>query len=154
MNLKKAPFAAALTAALTLGGTAQADTELVVVSWGGAYTKSQQLAYHGPFMKNNPGGKILNDDSASEAVAKLRAMAEANNWSWDLVDMVASDAITACDEGIILPVKHDELLAPAPDGTPGRRERDVRLARRPRPRPPPLGRRPRGQHVRRRRRKG
>ena len=122
MNLKKAPFAAALTAALTLGGTAQADTELVVVSWGGAYTKSQQLAYHGPYMKNNPGVKILNDDSASEAVAKLRAMAEANNWSWDLVDMVASDAITACDEGIILPVKHDELLAPAPDGTPASKD--------------------------------
>lgn len=122
MNVKKAPFAAALAAAFTLGSTAHAATELVVVSWGGAYTKSQQLAYHDPYMKKNPGIKILNDDSASEAVAKLRAMAEANNWSWDLVDMVASDAITACDEGIILPVKHDELLAPAPDGTPASKD--------------------------------
>jgi len=122
MNIKKAPFAAALAAAFTLGSTAHATTELVVVSWGGAYTKSQQLAYHDPYMKKNSGIKILNDDSASEAVAKLRAMAEANNWSWDLVDMVASDAITACDEGIILPVKHDELLAPAPDGTPASKD--------------------------------
>ena len=122
MNVKKAPFAAALAAAFTLGSTAHAATELVVVSWGGAYTKSQQLAYHDPYMKKNSGIKILNDDSASEAVAKLRAMAEANNWSWDLVDMVASDAITACDEGIILPVKHDELLAPAPDGTPASKD--------------------------------
>ena len=44
-------------------------------------------------------------------------MAEANNWSWDLVDMVASDAITVCDEGVILPINHDEMLAAAPDGT-------------------------------------
>ena len=28
--------------------------ELVVVSWGGAYTASQQKAYHDPYMKMNP----------------------------------------------------------------------------------------------------
>ncbi|MFT5391707.1 MAG: putative spermidine/putrescine transport system substrate-binding protein [Gammaproteobacteria bacterium] len=124
MTLRKTPLIAALSVALGLGtvATASAETELVVVSWGGAYTKSQQLAYHAPYMKNNPGVKILNDDSSSEAVAKMRAMAEANNWSWDLVDMVASDAITACDEGLILPIEHDELLAPAPDGTPASKD--------------------------------
>ncbi len=49
-------------------------TELVVVSWGGAYTASQQNAYHAPYMKLNPGITIINDDSAGEAKAKLRAM--------------------------------------------------------------------------------
>ena len=39
-------------------------TELVVVSWGGAYTASQQNAYHQPYMDRNPGVKIINDDSA------------------------------------------------------------------------------------------
>lgn len=97
---------------------ASAQTELVVVSWGGAYTASQQKAYHEPYMAMNPDIKILNDDSASEGVSKLRAMSEADNWSWDLVDMVAADAITACDEGLIHEIEHDELLAPAPDGTP------------------------------------
>ena len=96
---------------------AQAQTELVVVSWGGAYTASQQNAYHDPYMAENPDIKILNDDSASEGLAKLRAMAEADNWSWDLVDMVASDAITACDEGLVLEIDHDAALAAAPDGT-------------------------------------
>ena len=106
-------FAAALAAT-----AAQAQTELVVVSWGGAYTASQQNAYHDPYMALNPDIKILNDDSASEGLAKLRAMAEADNWSWDVVDMVAADAITACDEGLILEIDHDAVLAPAPDGTP------------------------------------
>ena len=51
--------------------------ELVVVSWGGAYTASQQKAYHDPYMKMNPGVKIINDDSAGDGVAKLRAMDQA-----------------------------------------------------------------------------
>ncbi|MFT6704453.1 MAG: putative spermidine/putrescine transport system substrate-binding protein, partial [Gammaproteobacteria bacterium] len=45
-------------------GTATADTEMVVVSWGGAYTASQQGAYHQPYMDANPGITIVNDDSA------------------------------------------------------------------------------------------
>ena len=98
-------------------GTAQA-VDLVVVSWGGAYSASQQKAYHDPYMEMNPDVRILNDDSAAEGLAKLRAQDETGNVTWDLVDMVASDAITACDEGLVLEFDPDELLAPAPDGTP------------------------------------
>ena len=75
-------------------------TELVVVSWGGAYTASQQNAYHAPYMKKNPGIKIINDDSAGSAVAKLRAMKQAGNTTWDLVDAVASDAMMLCDAAL------------------------------------------------------
>ena len=107
----------ALAAALA-AGAAHAQTELVVVSWGGAYSASQQNAYHDPYMAMHPDIKILNDDSASEGLAKLRAQAEADNWSWDLVDMVAADAITACDEGLVQVIDHDTALDPAPDGTP------------------------------------
>ena len=91
----------------------------MVVSWGGAYTASQQKAYHEPYMAANPGIKILNDDSASEGLAKLRAQAEAGNTTWDLVDMVASDTIIACDEGLVLEIDPRRAdLAPAPDGSP------------------------------------
>ena len=93
-------------------------TELVVVSWGGAYTASQQNAYHAPYMKKNPGIKIINDDSAGSAVAKLRAMKQAGNTTWDLVDAVASDAMMLCDEGLIDEIDHNNALASAPDGTP------------------------------------
>ena len=89
---------------------------------GGAYTASQQNAYHQPYMDANPGIKILNDDSASEGLAKLRAQDEAGNTTWDLVDMVASDAIIACDEGLILEIDPDVDLAAAPDGTPASKD--------------------------------
>ncbi len=98
--------------------TAQAETDMVVVSWGGAYTKSQQKAYHEPYMKMNPDIKIINDDSAAEGASKLRAQAEAGKISWDLVDVVPDDAVALCDEGLAIEIDVDELLAPAPDGTP------------------------------------
>ncbi len=110
---------AAAASAVVIGCavTAWAAKELVVVSWGGAYSASQQKAYHDPYMATNPDIKILNDDSSNEAVAKLRAQAEANNVTWDLVDVVASDAMRLCDEGLALEIDHDKALAPAPDGT-------------------------------------
>jgi len=108
-----------IATAITVGVVgAAAAKDLVVVSWGGAYTTSQQRAYHDPYMAENPDIKIVNDDSANGAVAKLRAMIEAENVTWDLVDMVASDAILSCDEGLAMELDHDELLAAAPDGTP------------------------------------
>jgi putative spermidine/putrescine transport system substrate-binding protein len=91
--------------------------EMTIVSWGGAYSNSQIKAYHEPYAAAT-GITVINDESSNEAVAKLRAMNEANNITWDLVDVVASDAIRLCDEGLAMPIDHDELLAPAPDGTP------------------------------------
>ena len=102
-------------------GAAMAD-DMTIVSWGGAYSKSQLEAYHKPYMAKNPGVNIINDESSAEAVAKLRAMDEANNVTWDVVDVVAADAIRLCDEGLALPIDADKQLAPAPDGTPASKD--------------------------------
>lgn len=110
--------AAAAFAAAAPGAEAQDKVDLTVVSWGGAYTDSQQRAYHAPYMAANPNVKIVNDDSSANALAGLRAQSLAGNVTWDLVDMLPSDAQLACDEGIILPIDHDKVLAAAPDGTP------------------------------------
>ena len=102
--------------------TAVHAQDMTIVSWGGAYSASQQAAYHDPYMKKNPGVNIINDESSAEAVAKLRAMAEAGNTTWDVVDVVASDAIRLCDEGLAMEINHDEMLAAAPDGTPASKD--------------------------------
>ncbi len=106
------------TVAAGVVATAQAETTMVIVSWGGAYTKSQQRAYHQPYMDANPGITIVNDDSASEGASKLRAQVEAGNVTWDLLDAEAPNAITLCDEGLVEEINFDKDLAPAPDGTP------------------------------------
>jgi putative spermidine/putrescine transport system substrate-binding protein len=97
---------------------AQDSVSLTIVSWGGAYTQSQVRAYHDPYMEENPHVTIINDDGSANALAGLRAQSQAGNVTWDLVDMLPSDAQLACDEGIIMPIDHDAMLAPAPDGTP------------------------------------
>ena len=97
--------------------TTSAEEKMTIVSWGGAYSLSQLKAYHEPYMAKNSGVTIINDESSAEAVAKLRAMNEAGNVTWDVVDVVASDAIRLCDEGLALEINADKDLAKAPDGT-------------------------------------
>ncbi|MEM6486959.1 MAG: extracellular solute-binding protein [Pseudomonadota bacterium] len=117
--------AAALMTALTAGtASAQAapdcpsgEVSLTIVSWGGAYEESQRKAYYDPFMAACPNVTIVQESASNEAVAKLRAQAEANNTTWDVVDVVASDAIRLCDEGLALEIDPEEWLREAPDGT-------------------------------------
>ncbi|MFT6557165.1 MAG: putative spermidine/putrescine transport system substrate-binding protein [Sneathiella sp.] len=110
-------------AAVGATGATAADMsdEMTIVSWGGAYSTSQLKAYHEPYMEKT-GIKIINDESSAEAVAKLRAMDEAGNVTWDLVDVVASDAIRLCDEGLAEEIDHDKVLAKAPDGSPASKD--------------------------------
>ena len=60
---------------------------------------------------------IIWDESSAEAVAKLRAMNEAGNITWDLVDVTVSDAIRLCDEGLAEEIDFDTESCCAPDGT-------------------------------------
>ncbi|MDA7759820.1 extracellular solute-binding protein [Amylibacter sp.] len=103
-------------AAFAMSATATLAEDMTIVSWGGAYTASQQAAYHDPYSAKT-GVNIINDASSGEAVAKLRAMSEAGNITWDVVDVVAADALRLCDEGLALEIDADTQLADAPDGT-------------------------------------
>ncbi|TBW59178.1 ABC transporter substrate-binding protein [Marinobacter halodurans] len=98
-------------------GVAHAEQSLTIVSWGGAYSKSQKLAYHDPWTEKT-GDKIYMDPKSAQGLAGLRSQVEAGKVTWDLVDMLEGNAITACDEGLVEEIDYDEILAPAPDGTP------------------------------------
>ena len=119
MKLTHVGLGAAAAALLSSASLAQ---DMTIVSWGGAYSASQDKAYNQPYMKLNPGVNIINDTSSNEAVAKLRAMNEAGNVTWDVVDVVASDAMRLCDEGLAMVIDPDTMLAAAPDGTSARED--------------------------------
>ncbi len=91
-------------------------SELTLVSWGGAYQQSQINAYSDPYSAET-GVNFIWDESSAEAVAKLRAMNEAGNITWDLVDVVGADAIRLCDEGLAMEIDFDNMLAPGADGS-------------------------------------
>ncbi|MGX1305338.1 putative spermidine/putrescine transport system substrate-binding protein [Amorphus suaedae] len=97
------------------------DKTLTIVSWGGAYTNSQDKAYHQPYSEKT-GTKILQEDKSAQALAGIRSQVEAGNVTWNVVDMLQSDAKRACDEGLIMEIPADEWLAPAPDGTPASKD--------------------------------
>ncbi|PQO24086.1 spermidine/putrescine ABC transporter substrate-binding protein [Rhodobacteraceae bacterium WD3A24] len=112
---------AGTAAGLLSVGAVQAQEEevtITVVSWGGAYSESQRRAYLEPYEELNPHINFVTDDSSANGLAGLRAQSQANNVTWDLVDMLPANAQLACFEGLIMEIDHDEMLAPAPDGTP------------------------------------
>ena len=119
MKLTKTLLATSALTVATAGAVVAQDMadSMVLVSWGGAYQASQQNAYVAPYLEMNPGVSVSWDESSAEAVAKLRAMNEAGNITWDLVDVEGADAIRLCDEGLAMEIDHDEVLAAAPDGT-------------------------------------
>ena len=62
--LQQTLLATLVATSLAASGVASAaKTDLVVVSWGGAYSASQQKAYSEPFMKLHHDINIVNDDS-------------------------------------------------------------------------------------------
>lgn len=114
----KAKTIGLLTATALVGSAALAyaqDKTLTIVSWGGAYTDSQKRAYHEPFSKQ-ANVKILSEDKSANALAGMRAQVEAGNVTWNLVDLLQTDAQRACDEGLVMKIDHDEWLAAGPDG--------------------------------------
>jgi len=98
---------------------ANAADSLTVVSWGGAYTKSQVEAYHKPFTKKT-GVEILSENY-SGGLAEIKAQVEAGSVKWDVVDVELSDAVRGCDEGLLEPID-PSILPPAPDGTPATKD--------------------------------
>jgi len=118
MKLKTVLKGAVGALALSTGaGMAQMANDMTVVSWGGAYQASQVNAYLEPYRALHPEFSYITDESSNDAVARMRAMAEANNITWDLVDVEAADALRLCDEGLAMPIDGATQLAPAPDGT-------------------------------------
>jgi putative spermidine/putrescine transport system substrate-binding protein len=107
---------AATILATALGATTGASAgEITVVSWGGAYTKSQVEAYQKPWMAAT-GNKINSVDSDNPA-GPIKAQVEAGNVTYDVIDVEYSDALRFCDEGLLEPIDPASISAGA-DGTP------------------------------------
>ena len=110
------PMAAATAQDAELPPCENCADSMTISSWGGAYQAMQVNAYAQPYV-DATGVNLVWDESSAEAVAKLRAQSEAGNVTWDLVDVLATDGIRLCDDGLAMEVPYDEWLAPAPDGT-------------------------------------
>jgi len=69
---------------------------ITFVSWGGAYTASQQKAYIDTWSK----GSGVTVENYNGGLGEIKAQVEAGNVTWDVVDVLPDQAITGCDEGL------------------------------------------------------
>ncbi|VAW13754.1 Spermidine/putrescine-binding periplasmic protein [hydrothermal vent metagenome] len=115
MKLKTFLASTALSCGVALAGFSASAAEITIVSWGGAYTKSQVEAYYKPWMAKT--GNKINSVDADNPATPIKAQVEAGNVTMDIADVEYSDAVRYCDEGLLEPLNTAEL-PPAPDGTP------------------------------------
>jgi len=73
-----------------------AYADITFVSWGGAYTMSQQKAYIDTWSK----GSGVTVENYNGGLGEIKAQVEAGNVTWDVVDVLPDQAITGCDEGL------------------------------------------------------
>ena len=118
MKLINRTMAVFATLAIGLFGfIGKATAEITVVSWGGAYTMSQQKAYGDTFPDSPLIGGKANFVNYNGGLGEVRAQVESGNIKWDVVDVLPSDARVGCDEGLFEELPRD-VFAKAPDGTP------------------------------------
>ncbi|MCY4264922.1 MAG: ABC transporter substrate-binding protein [Gammaproteobacteria bacterium] len=99
---------------LAVVSTATYGQTLTLVSWGGSYSRSVDSAWLQPF-REETGIEVQLDDY-NGGLARIRAQVETGNVFWDVVDMTTSDAVRACDEGLLEFIRIEDLPV-APDGT-------------------------------------
>ncbi|MGD2171873.1 MAG: extracellular solute-binding protein [Gammaproteobacteria bacterium] len=93
--------------------TTAAQAEVNIVSWGGAYTASQQKAYQDTY--KNPGD--INFINYNGGLGEVRTQVESGNVTWDIVDVLPHEGRVGCDEGLFEELDRS-IFKPAPDGTP------------------------------------
>ncbi|MFT3972140.1 MAG: hypothetical protein QM699_01375 [Amaricoccus sp.] len=80
---------ALLVAATALSGHAALARDLTVVSFGGALQDAQREALFKPFIAEHGP---MTDEAYNGELAKIKAMVEANDVTWDVVQMEAPEA--------------------------------------------------------------
>lgn len=114
---------AALLASLSLGAAASPDSpgsarpELTFTSWGGSYARSQAKVVVAPFVAST--GIPVRMAEYNGGIEQLRRQKAAGKMEWDVVDMLPSDAMKACAEGLLEKLDPDTL----PPGVNGERPR-------------------------------
>ncbi|MFN3985604.1 MAG: ABC transporter substrate-binding protein [Rhodocyclaceae bacterium] len=92
----KTRLIATLIAGLAAAGFAHAD--VTVISFGGATQAGQAKAYYQPFSAET-GIKVIPGEYNGE-MARITAMVQAGNVTWDVVEVESPELVRGCEEGL------------------------------------------------------
>lgn len=99
MRLQSGLFTAALVAVSVQTAFAR---DLTVIDFGGASQKAHIDAYYTPYEKST-GEKVIAGEY-NGGVAKLKAMVDAGNVTWDLIELEPPELVRGCEEGFLAPI--------------------------------------------------
>jgi putative spermidine/putrescine transport system substrate-binding protein len=105
--MRKLAFLAALTVAIALSGLARAQQELVVSSFGGAWTENHKKLVIDSFEKEFGVKVRLVTGYSADIMAQLRA--QKDNPQMDVVHFSGGQEAIAAAEGLLAPIKPEEL---------------------------------------------
>jgi putative spermidine/putrescine transport system substrate-binding protein len=91
---------------------------LLIASWGGVYSRSQDEAVFRPFTRATGIG--ITHKVYAGSLDDLRGQVTSRQMVWDVVDIEQTDLEEGCEEGLLMEL--DIELAPAPDGTPAEQD--------------------------------
>ncbi|HEY1385317.1 MAG TPA: ABC transporter substrate-binding protein [Dongiaceae bacterium] len=103
-----APAPAATQEAAATPTAPAGGKQLTIVSWGGAYQESQRKAYYEPYMAEK-GTKIVEEEYDGE-LGKIKAMVDAKQVTWDVVDVDLAHALAGCDQGLLEKLDYSKIL--------------------------------------------
>ena len=83
---------------------------LKIISWGDQYQDSQEIAIFAPYREENPSTDITVVARAGGALNKLRNKHYTRSSQWDVVDMIGEEAITACEEGLLVKLDNKDVF--------------------------------------------
>ncbi|WP_437880647.1 ABC transporter substrate-binding protein [Pseudomonas sp. LRF_L74] len=98
----------ALLLAIGLGvGAAQAQPSMVVVGYGGAGQKAQNVAFFQPFAKS-ADAKLIQAEYNGE-MARIKVMTDTGHAEWDVVQIEGPDLARNCDMGMFEPLDWQKI---------------------------------------------
>lgn len=85
-----------------------AESELVIVNWGGDAVEAHEKAWAARFEQANPGSKAIIDGSGPSS-GKIKAMVESGKVTWDLCDRNNIAAIDLGQQGLLEEVDYSRV---------------------------------------------
>jgi len=101
---------------VSMAFVATAYADFTFVSWGGAYTMSQQKGYIDTWGPVKNGSTKVSVENYNGGLGEVKAQVEAGNVTWDVVDVLPVDVINGCDEGLLEEIDTSGWQK-SPDGT-------------------------------------
>ncbi|MGY2221351.1 ABC transporter substrate-binding protein [Pseudomonas gingeri] len=100
-----------ICAATFLTSEATLARDLTVVGFGGATQEAFDKAYFKPYAAQS--GKPVVQDTYDGGIAKQKAMVQAGNPTWDVVQMDENEMALACEQGLLEPLDQSKLSSAA-----------------------------------------